>query len=566
MKLSILTCGIAAFWLLLMPVAAEIHDSRKTLLIAYDSRSPFALGDGVDITNLASPRKNCIALEASAKGEDAPNGTSEIHASISVIKNMDDLEAKLDRSLSLEASLSGSYLKFAKGKAQTNLSRTYSRFLREVRSSLMLSIRVVADHGRTWLDYRLRPEAQQLITENRLEDFRQMCGSHFIRAERRESALEYDVIVTGLARETKDMLAKEASASFEAKGGLGKISASTRGSVQDSLKSFVGVARHFGKVSINARLVGAPSIATLAPALTKVDVTDPASLNELFSSWSKVLEGFQGSKGVARDFILLKYNELSGFDQTDEKFVFLGEITKKLMLVEQLLQDYTSYRESEGEELWDIYFKGKAESLETLRDRLIAEYTKCSSLDECAVERLPSDVGGLSIEEVLYNGKLKASCGWGFDAKVAGKPVSVLSDIAVYWHGWMNFPNFVDREATKAFRIDASGERHALSPFVYGEDMSVDPNVLREPTDPTAFKRQGPGRAIIQFEHRSFGEGEVVRGNIIYHDFLDRQRTALAKSQFGVEFHFPSGRVVSQTLGYPDFRQCPKTHLSGLSE
>ena len=548
---------LAALWLLITPVTAEIaHDSSRALSIAYDSRSPFALGDGVDIANLASPRKNCIDLKASAKGEDAPNGTSEIHASISVIKNMDDLETKLDKSLSLEASLSGSYLKFAKGKAQTNLSRTYSRFLREMRSSLMLSIRIVADHGRTWLDYRLRPEAQELIAENRLEDFRQMCGSHFIRAERRESALEYDVIVTGLARETKDMLAKEASASFEAKGRQGISSVSARGSVQDSLKSFVRVARHFGQISINARLVGAPSIATLAPALTKVDVTDPASVNELFSNWGKVLEGFQGSQGVTRDFILLKYPELSDFDQTDEKFAFLGEVTKRLMLVEQLLQEYASYEEHEEKELWDIYFKGRTENLEALRDRLIGEYTKCSSLDECAIERLPSDVVGFSIEDVLYNGKLKATCGWGFEAQVAGEPKAVLSDIAIYWHGWMNFPNFVDRDATKAFRIDAAGERHDIKPFKYGYDMSVDPNVLREPTDLT--ERHGPGRAIIQFKNRSFGKNEVVRGNVINNDFLDRQRTALAKSQFGMEFHFPSGRVVTQTLGYPDFRPCPR--------
>ena len=555
MKLCILTCVISAFWQLGAPVSAEIHGGPRTFLIPYDSHSSFALGDGVDITNLAGPRKNCIDLNASARGQDAPNGTSEIHASISVIKNMDDLETKLDRSLSLEASLSGSYIKFAQGRAQTNLSKTYSRFLREVRSSLMLSVRVVADHGRTWLDYRLRPEARQLIAENRLEDFRQMCGSHFIRAERHESALEYDVIVTGLARETKDMLAKEASASFETKGGTGGISATARGSVQDSLKSFVRVARHFGQISINARLVGAPSIATLAPALTRIDVSDPASVNELFSNWGKVLEGFEGSKGVTRDFILLKYNELPEFDQADEKFAFLGEVTKRLMLVEQLLQDYASHRESEGEELWKLYFKGKAENLKVLQDRLISAYTKCSSLDECPFESLPSDAVGFSIEDILYNGKLKATCGWGVNT--ADERSAVLSDIAVYWYGWMNFPNFVDADATRSFRIDASGNRHAIS-LVYGEDMSVDPNVLREPTDPTASKRHGPGRAIIQFEHRSFGEDEVVGGNVINHGFLDRQRTDLAKSQFGVEFHFPSGRIVTQTLGYPDFRQCPK--------
>ena len=563
MKLFVLICQSAALWLLSMPVAAEIiHDGSRSLLLAYDSRGAFALGDGVDITDLVGPRGNCIDLEKSAKVEDASNGTSEIHASISVIKNMDDLETKLDRSLGLEASLSGSYLKFAKGRVQTNVSRTYGRFLQEVKSSLMISVRIIADHGRTWLDYRLRPEVQQLISEKRFEDFRQRCGSHFIRAERRESALEYDVIVTGLARTTKDMLAKAASVSFESKGGMGSISASARGSMQDSLKSFVEVARHFGKISIDARLVGAPSIATLAPALTKADVTDPASVNELFSSWGRVLEGFQHSDGAPRDYVLLKYNELPDVDQTDQKFVFLGEVTKKLMLVEQLLQDYASYRESEGEELWNLYFIGNAENLKVVQDRLISAYTKCSSLDECSLESLPADVAGFSIEDILYNGKLKATCGWGFNAKVAGKPTAVLSDIAVYWHGWMNFPNFVDRDATKVFRIDASGKRHDIKPFQYGYHMSVEPNVLREPTDPTASERRGPGRAIIQFENRSFKEAAVVRGNVVVHDFLDEQRTVLAKSQFGVEFHFPSGRIVTQTLGYPDFRQCPKTSPS----
>ena len=557
LKISIyLSSLVAASWLLGAPVVAEVQDSpQMTLLIDYDSRGPFSLGDGVDIANLDDgPRLNCIDYDNSPRVEDAENGTSVIHVSISVIKDLDDLETKLGRSLSLEAGLSGSYLQFAEGSVQTSLSRTYSQFLREARSSLMISVRVVADHGRTWLNYNLREEAERLISEELFEDFRQLCGSHFIRAARRESALEYDIVVTGLSRETKEMLAGKASASFEAGAGTSGISTSARGSMRDSMKSFVRTAKHFGQMSVNVRLVGAPGIDIVAPALTNINIADAESIDKLFSSWSKVLKGFRGSKGVTRDFILQRYAQLPEVDQTYHKFVFLGKVIKRLMLVEQLLQDYASYEE-EQKDLWGIYFKDKTENLQGLRDRLSSEYTKCSSLDECSLESLPSNVDDFSIEDVLYNGTLKAVCGWGFEANIAGTSTAVLSDIAVSWHGWMNFPNFVDRDATKAFRIDEAGTRHDIQPFNYGYDISVEPNVLRFETD---SNRHGPGRAIIQFVNLSLGEGDVFAGNGINQRFLDQQKTALARSQFGVEFRFPSGRTVAQTLGYPDFRECLK--------
>ena len=547
-------CHIAVtLWLMAIPVAGEtIHASSRTILLPYDSQGAFALGDGFDLNGLSGPRGNCIELKNEDIKKDVPRGTSEIRVSISVVKNIDDLETKLNRSFSVEASLSGNYLKFARGEAHTSLSRTYGGFLKDIKSSLIISIRIVADHGRTWLDYRLRPEMRQLISNDHLDRFREKCGSHFVRAVRRESALDYDVIVTGLSRTTKDMLAREASTKFEAQGGSGNISSSAHGSVQHSLRSFVAVARHFGKISVEARLVGAPSIAILARTLPKSDVTDAKSVDELFSNWDKVVEGFQGSEGAPREFILVRYDELPPHPQADRKFVFLGEVAKRLMLVEQLLREYESFRKNEAEELWDIYFGSRHKNLKALRDRLIGEYDNCALQDKCDAGSLPDEVVGSTIDDVLYNGKLKATCGWEFEAQVAGRPTAVLSDMVIYWHGWMNFPKFVDWGATVAFRIDASGKRHDMEEFEPHFDMSV-----HRPEGNAEW--HGPDRAIIQFLYRSLGEGEVLRGGVVNHAFLREQQAALRKSQFGIVFHFPSGRVVAQNLGLPDFSQCERT-------
>ena len=470
--------------------------------------------------------------------------------SMSVVKNLDDLETQQDRSFGVEARLSGNYLDFARGEAHTSFSRTYSRFLSDVKSSLIISIRIVADHGRTRLQYQLRPEMRQLIANGRLDEFRRRCGSHFIRAERRESALEYDVIITGLSRATKDMLAREASATIRAEAGSGNISSAVAVAAEQSLRSFVAVARHFGQISLEVRLVGAPSIATLAHGVTESDVTDPQSI-DVSSTWETVAEGFEGSEGAPRDYILVRYNELPLSSQAHQKFVFLGEVAKRLMLAEQQLREYASFMENEPEELWDIYFASRHENLIALRDRLVEEYENCASEDACDAGNLPDEVLGFTVDDVLYNGKLKATCGWEFEAQVGGRRTALLSDMAVYWHGWMNFPRFVDWGATVAFRIDASGQRHDLDEFEPHFDMSV-----RRPEGNAEW--QGPDRAIIQFLHRSLGESEVVRGGVVDHAFLREQQVALRESQFGIEFRFPSGRVVAQNLGHPDFHQCQR--------
>lgn len=529
---------------------------RQISAIPYESSSALSMGDGVEITDLSAPKGNCIDLANSTVNKDIVSGTVEIGASIDVVRTIDELERKLNRSLAVEASASGNYLTVASGSVASKFTSEYESFLREVNSSLIVSVRIFADHGRDWLDYRLKPEFRQLLAEGRYEEFRRLCGSHFVRAERRESYLEFNIGVSGLSRLEKETLSKNASVSLEGKGSFQKVfSAQAKGSLQDNLKSFLQRARTFGTTSITARLIGAPGIASLAPALNAASPQDSDSVDALFANLSAIAAEFRQSSGAPRERLLLAYAGLPPSDASYLKFYVLGELTRKYLIVSNARRRSDELRQHLPA-MWNDYFAHESKVIDSEIDRLSGLYARCAEAGDCRLD-LPADFAALSIEDVLYDGSLRANCGMDAAYVKDGKTYRAMSDIAVYWRGLMRFANNIVLPTVRAYHFNGSGEKVYSSPFEYGYDYSVDPNFLESSgPDKDGNRRTGPARAIFQIVNASLALERVLPGGEADTAYLRGVADAYADADFGLEFRFSNGWVVNQLVGQPDMRQC----------
>ncbi|WP_299567911.1 hypothetical protein [uncultured Sulfitobacter sp.] len=529
---------------------------RQISSVPYDSLSALSLGDGVEITRLDSPAGNCIDLTNSPIKKDIPGGTIEINAAINVITSVEDLETKLNRSLGVEASASGNYLKVASGSASTKFTEEYESFIQESASSLMVSVRISADHGRDWLDYRLKPQFQKLLDEGSYEDFRQLCGTHFIRAIKREAYLEYNITVNGLSSLEKETLAESASVSLEGKGGIGQVfSASGKLSTQEKFLRFVKIASQFGSIDIQARLVGAPGIDSLSPSLNTGSTSGQESVQAFFSNLSLIASSFKDTDGAPSQMILLRYSALPEFDASYTRFYVLGEITRKMLLVRSAIKQNETIQNGLPE-MWNDYFKSDLLALRKAETQLLAEYTRCYELEECS-SNLPNDFLALTINDVLFDGSLRANCGMDALVSIGSQQYRAMSDIAVYWRGWIRFPNHISLSDVSAYYLNTELERVTTSPFDYDYDYSIDPNHLASSgLDGNGEKRTGPGRAIFQIVNESLPTNEVVINGAPNEPLLKEKIALYGDAIYGLTFRFSNGWVVNQLVGKPDMRQC----------
>jgi len=555
------------------PVHAQIEAlditetvERQLSSLPYDSLSPLALGDGVEITRLDRAYGNCIDLENSPIETDIPNGAIEVSADINVISTVKEIERKLNRSLGAEASVSGNYLRAVRGSLRTRFTDEFESFIRESSSSLMISVKISADHGRDWLDYRLKPEFQNLIDNREFDEFRQVCGTHFVRAIKKEAYLEYNITVSGLSSLAKQTLAKSAKENLQGQGGIGEVFSIGGGvSKEEKFTRFLKTASQFGTIDIQAKLVGASGIDALAPVRESNGGPGTEIIRPLFANLGTIASSFRDTNGAPSQMILARYAALPEFDASYTRFYVLGEIARKLLLARTGLSQSESIEE-ELPQMWSDYFESDYNELQRVEAALLSEHTRCYESYECSLTRLPDDPNPLTINDILFDGDLRANCGMDAKVNISGTPYKVMSDIAVYWRGWMRFPNYVSLASVEAFYIDESLERKNTIPFEYEYEFSIHPNYLRKNDPDDRLKKENPGEygnrikgpahATFQIVNYSFPLDEIIINGKHNEQFLKDTLRHFEDGTYGLSFRFSNGWVVTQLIGKPDSRQC----------
>jgi len=367
--------------------------------IEYNSLSGFALGDGVIFESMNSPAGNCIDLASSPIKKDSP-GAVVVKAKIDVVSNAEQLESSLERSMLIEAGIDGGLKDIATFDIDGTSFKSYTRFIDEQSSSLLVTVKLYADYGRDILDYNLKSDKAALLagSDDDIDKFVSLCGTHFIRAVQRQASIDLTMKVSNLSSDEKETLINNATLSLKGDGTFSNgFKLGGYVSVDSKLKEFERLASQFGSVSIDIQGTGAPGLAAFGPVIYSDG--KEARINEYLNKLRELVKEFATTDGAPKQYILLKYPSMPD-DRVDyQKFYQLDRILK-LYILSKAYSDYYENIRRNDTRFWSDHFQTVSTNLYTKQEELKTLYSACIEREQCSLKLTPLEPP-LTLEDVL---------------------------------------------------------------------------------------------------------------------------------------------------------------------
>ena len=534
--------------------AQDLGSVSRLLRIDYDSLSGFSLGDGIDYEQLYAPAGNCIDLATSKISKDTP-GSIEIKADVEVISTLEDLESSLSKSLVVAVGANGGMGNAFSADLATSMSETYEWFASQSSSSFIVRVRLYADYGRDVLDYVIKTNEANLLKGDEAEkrEFVDMCGTHFIRAVQKEASLTVDLRVSNLSRDEKETLTSTANTTLKGSGTFSNgLNIGGDATVNEKLVSFERFASQFGSLDLSVYASGAPGFKGIGNTIFLDDSAKPSIQNYL-NRLASLAENFDNSDGAPSKYLVVKYPGLPDSYVDYPKYLRIEHLVRSYLEVSQFDELYRQILRDDND-FYSRHFEEAHASVSSQIDLLKSLLADCVEDSECS-GRVPSAFDYPNLENLLATREFEGECAYYTPVSDGVRSGNAMSDFALVWRGWINYPNHVQLNSISAFRVSNSGVVTNLAKFRDDRDFTVDPVVLDTPENPNDDPK-GPGRAISQIVNERIPRNVIVKDGEVNAEALAQLRSDLASSIFGFRFRYESGAEFTQLIGKPDMSFC----------
>ena len=529
-------------------------DFARLLNLNFDSLSGFSLGDGVDYGKLYTPAGNCTKISGALITDDTP-GAVEVRVKIELLASASELERKNDSSLITTLGADTGLKDVFSVNATNTQTSTYNWFLNQKSSALVLRIKVYADYGRSVLDYNLKDEFKGMLDPQSpdYDQFKSVCGTHFIRAVQKEASLVIDMKVSQLSKDEHETIVENTNTTLTGNGTFSNgITLGGNYSVDSKLTEFEKFASQFGNVSIEMRGRGAPGFSGI-DKIIYLDDGKPSTVSNYLTRVGQLVGEFETADGAPTTFIIQKYPLLPDDEVDVTRVLHIDKILSTYAHFKGFADYYENIKISQPL-LWSQHFQNELAAVSATIDTLDKRFKSCREDNECNLS-IPEKIQHKTHEDLLETTSLKGSCANYLKSFDGGNPVLSMSDVAIIWRGEINYPNFVDLNSVSAFQIFPNGYKREFSAerFRSVRDFSVDPAFLKSVDFPLA---KGPGRAISQVVNVKIPSANVLDNGQVKPQVLNDIRNEYANSIFGLSFQFSGGPEVTQMLGKPDMSNC----------
>jgi hypothetical protein len=203
MKTYALLCVLVSACIQFGETYAAGADELRSLSIPYSPMAGIAVGSGVDIDLVNQQRFTCLDFQGTDVRWLDGDGAIATNASVDLVTDYESLAKTLDLEVDYKSKADVGLAKLKAG-AEVNLNVKYSDFAKDEARSLALVFSAKSDYGRQGLQpFHLQQEFQQLISDQKYDDFRKRCGTHSIVAVRRQSAVAVVVMISELTHSAK---------------------------------------------------------------------------------------------------------------------------------------------------------------------------------------------------------------------------------------------------------------------------------------------------------------------------------------------------------------------------
>ncbi|WP_171132524.1 hypothetical protein [Ruegeria sp. HKCCA5014] len=553
-KLSQISLMCILSTILTKPAAADnlkidaIFDGVST--IEYEETLPHTVGDSVHVSDLSSPLERCIEFEDASLLPDT-NGSTQAQLSYRFLRDFRDYERTSDFSLNVHVSMKGGLGDLAKVGGSTTAFGRYNNFISTERESLMLVLRVTANHGRDVVrDFKVKDEYQSLQDSGNIEELLDRCGTHFIRGISRVSEIEVHFQFSNLDTTKKRVLEAKFESQLESSANFEVFDASSKTSVTTTIADTLNLGAKLGDVRYSIHSRGGLGIPTLTSALTGVNFGEVTAeqVASILQSLETAGKDFNRENSSPDKFILQRYGfasaEGSEFDVA--RFEKLGELYRALMSLDQQVVVLEALRDRDPQ-MWSRYFQVQQEKLETARTALYNEFLQCRNSGSCDTE-VPSVVDGIILVDAFSPGELYAQCPHSLVAVDKINPNSAsdtraLSSVIVSWYGKLKFSELIDLGSVELFRITPDFEKVKM-PFVRNQQLRVTYN---DASDPNLF---------LAVARDSVDQNNLVEDGELNYGYLQQVRRLAGRSVYILGYTTASGLQHEQALGYPNMQNC----------
>ncbi|MGO6943430.1 hypothetical protein [Rhizobium johnstonii] len=517
--------------------------------VSFGTESTLAIGDSIDVIDPNVARERCIEVKDGDIKKDT-EGAVASHLSFSFVKDFKSFENTLNVSYSVEASGSAKLGKILGGGTTLTNFGAFESFLKEENSSALIIVEASANQGRELIqDFALRDKYQGLLTQKKYDEFRNLCGTHFIRGWTRKSSIRVIFKISNIDKQGKLVLENTMKATTKGNFDLEALSGETKVDLSSSLKDTLILASKLGRVSARVDATGGKGIPTITQILQAGDPTDPTFTGKLLSSLAEVAKDFDINNSAPDLFLVMRYPSIKSSDVKfdAENFDRLGKIYRALLVIDQRLSVYEDYKEKDPV-LWAKYFRVSTEEIANARTGLIGAFDNCRNQGKCDYA-LP-EVKGLILDDLFTMGILKATCihSYNHDDVINGKKVEAfryLSSIAITWESQVSFLDAIDFESTQV---------SAITPNLILKQIAFDPGQRMQIRTVDGTK---DGDIFVDVARENIDPKEVQDEDGIKIDSLRKIRAKVAQSIFILTTQTNNGLQVEAVLGSPDMSDCP---------
>lgn len=512
--------------------------------IEYDETSNLAEGDTVDIYDDPVLRERCMDV-GSIEPDTA--GSTEALLKFYLVTDYNDLEEKMGAKLSASLASEASFASLLNAKTSLDVGGSYSDFVKNTDQSVMLVLEASALYGRNIIrEIGLKPEFRELQKDDP-DEFRRLCGTHFIRGVRKEARIRVVYNFSSLSTTAKNTITGQFKSGYEAGVKLSEIGGKAKSEISASFERTVNMANRLGRASVEVQTVGGEGISTVGKALAGSALNDTSQVSSLIQGLVDASSTFSNQNAAPIAFILAQHATVfpdQGNSRTVD-FSVLERFHHALLRVDSLRAQYESYRQR-NPDIWNKYFKVRSEEADALRAKVLDLLRSCRIEAQCDLDTLNGlSISGLSLDDVLIDGSLSGLCNYRnvLPTTPGGSELATLSSVQIEWAGKAQFLDSVDIMGTEIFRLD--GDLQVVDvPFNFGQFGRMDQNEQEEQR-----------RVFMALEALSVPEHAVSNG-VMDLDELLAFRNDVAQMLYVARVYFRNGLSSEIPLGQPDLAGC----------
>ena len=547
MSRLLLTWSIA----ILSPNIARAETDPSTIIVPYSSSGSRTLGDAVNIVFPYTPVGRCVSYSPTDIFWDT-GGSLFSDGKISIESGED--EDKSTTNISLGYQSSG---KVKAGVFNANSSFDLDSTLNLLRSSDLktttLAFTAKANYGRRMIEsYKLDTTVPSPTTD--LSGFRERCGSHFIRGERRDSDLKIYVRLTSTSREGKDAVVAHLKQTIGGSVGLKGLSGEAGSTFKASYENIVEFVKKTGSVTIDYQAHGGTGIAAAGAAAKLVDPSDFGKLSDIVAN---VSSQFTQENSSITGYVLQSNSTIGApnieFDL--DRVERIGVLTRNLIILNDISSRYDDMK-SHYPAVYAQYYQKYADQVDLVRSQAVEQIKKCAAGGDCSP--LKNDIAQnlLFLENMFSKAEITLSCHYQH-AKTLLPTVStpssdpeVLENVSINIEGTSHNPKLIDFSNVGVVRLRSDNTIEDLTNRFSG--LSVSPS-----------DANGESRAFGSVYSENINPATAIKYDNSSQEFiidsgeLGRRRELILSSAYSMSAPGPNNLKASFDVGFPPRDNCP---------